>query len=136
MVASRGSLQEADTTTVWDKAAVAKFLTVRASVSSKASLGPASTKAAPIVIKTTSDETTSSGSGNATISKVAQELVAGLDHGGLAGVHAFWTTDRGVPPEFDGKLLGKCRDELGRDLSLIERRAARSAFSAAVKAKS
>jgi uncharacterized LabA/DUF88 family protein len=132
---SKALLQEADTTTVWDKDLVAKFLKVRPSVSSKASLGPASAKSAPIVVKTTSAETNSGGA-DATLSKVAHDLVDGLDQGGLAGVHAFWTTDRGVPPEFDGKLLGKCRDELGRDLSLLERRTARTAFSTAVKSKS
>src|ERR1700687_6234319 len=49
--------------------------------------------------------------------------------------YTFWETERGVPRELDGGLLGKCRDELGRDLVLREKREARNAFGEAVKAK-
>lgn len=126
---SKALLQEADTTYVWDKAFVATFLSVRPNVTSTATLGtstgPAST--AVIVVETTG--------GPSKIAGVAIALVATLNDDEIKGVHAFWVNERGVPPEFDGKLLGKCRNELGRDLALGERREARNAFSAAVKAK-
>jgi hypothetical protein len=69
------------------------------------------------------------------VTEIATALVATLNEEQIKGVHTFWATERGVPPEFDGKLLGKCRDELGRDLVLKERREARNAFGTAVKAK-
>jgi hypothetical protein len=44
-------------------------------------------------------------------------------------------TAHAVPPEFDGKLLGLCRAELGLDLTIQERRHARARFTEAVKAR-
>lgn len=126
---SKALLQEADTTSVWDKALVSTFLSVRPIVTSTATLGtsagPASTVG--IVVETTG--------GVSKITEIATALVASLSDEEVKGVYAFWETERGVPREFDGKLLGKCRDELGRDLALRERREAREAFGAAVKAK-
>jgi uncharacterized LabA/DUF88 family protein len=126
---SKALLQEADTTSVWDKALVSTFLSVRPTVTSTATLGtsagPAST--AGIVVETTG--------GVSKVTEIATALVATLNEEQIKGVHTFWATERGVPPEFDGKLLGKCRDELGRDLVLKERREARNAFGTAVKAK-
>jgi uncharacterized LabA/DUF88 family protein len=125
---SRALMQEADTTSVLEKEDVAKFLNVRATVQSGGTLGPAtdaSLEAAAVVVETSSDDDR--------IISVAAAIVATIDADGIKGVHDFWTTQRGVPPQFDGKLLGKCRAELGRDLSLAERRQARAAFSDAVK---
>jgi hypothetical protein len=63
------------------------------------------------------------------------DLVASIDKAGIAGVHTFWQTSRGVPPEFDGRLLALCRTELGRDLSLSERKQARTCFGEAIKSR-
>lgn len=125
---SKALMQEADTTSVWEKPTIAKFLTVRPSVKSTGTLGPAtSVKEASVVVETSSDESP--------IVQVVAAIVAEIDADGIRGVHAFWATERGVPPEFDGKLLGKCREQLGRDLTLVERRQARAAFATAVKSK-
>jgi uncharacterized LabA/DUF88 family protein len=128
---SKALMQEADTTSVWEKLTIAKFLTVRPSVKSTGTLG--STTSAGAIAKSVVVETSSNGSSS--IIRIAAALVATLDAEGIKGVHEFWTTQRGVPPEFDAKLLGKCREELGRDLTLVERRHARNAFGDAVKAK-
>lgn len=129
---SRALMQEADTTSVWEKATIATFLTARPSVKSTGTLGPTTSvvPAAPdsVVVETSSNE-------SSPISRVAVAIVTAIDTDGIKGVHNFWTTQRGVPPEFDGKLLGKCREQLGRDLTLAERRQARAAFSEAVKSK-
>lgn len=102
---------------------------MRATATSTATLGTSAGPAsvAGIVVQTTG--------GISKITDRATALVATLSDEQIKGVHTFWATERGVPPEFDGKLLGKCRDELGRDLALKERREARNAFGTAVKAK-
>lgn len=128
---SKALMQEADTTSVWEKPTVAKFLTVRPSVKSTGTLGPI-TSVSPVATEPVVVETSSNDS---PIVRVAAAIVSAIDADGIKGVHEFWETQRGVPPEFDGKLLGKCREELGRDLSLNERRQARAAFSEAVKSK-
>ncbi|MCG2628850.1 NYN domain-containing protein [Bradyrhizobium sp. WYCCWR 13023] len=122
---SKALLQEADTTGVWDKALVSTFLSERPAVTTTATLGPAS---APIEIPTTSGD-------SSTIIAVATAMVDTLEGHQLKGIHVYWETERGVPPEFDGKLLARCRDELGRDLIHREKRDARNAFSSAVRAK-
>ncbi|KQT05930.1 MULTISPECIES: NYN domain-containing protein [unclassified Bradyrhizobium] len=125
---SKALMQEADTTSVLEKADVAKFLVVRPSVQSSGTLGAATeawAEVAHVEVQTSS--------GDDRISRVAASIVASIDAEGIKGIHEYWATQRGVPPEFDGKLLGQCRAELGRDLSLEERRQAREAFSSAVR---
>jgi uncharacterized LabA/DUF88 family protein len=126
---SKALLQEADTTSVWDKAFVSTFLSLRPNVSSTATLGSivGPPSAPSIVVPTTS--------GASKIAAIATALAVTLDEDQIKGVHTYWASDRGVPPEFDGKLLAKCRDEIGRDLAHKERREARDAFAIAVKAK-
>jgi uncharacterized LabA/DUF88 family protein len=130
---SKALLQEADTTAVWEKDTISSFLSIRPSVTSGGTLGSprlsnSKQETTPFVVVETSAT-------DSPMVKVAMELVAAIDEDGIKGVHAFWKSDRGVPPEFDGKLLGKCRTELGRDLTLAERREARAAFSTAVKSR-
>jgi uncharacterized LabA/DUF88 family protein len=127
---SRGSqskllLQEADTTTEWNQHIIKQILSIRPSTTVGATLGPT-----PTSVKVSVGSSLDS-----RIGKVATDLVASIEKDGIKGIFTFWTTERGVPPEFDGKLLGLCRDELGRDLTLSERRHARACFSEAVKAK-
>lgn len=126
---SKALMQEADTTSVWEKDIVEKFLTVRPSVKSSGTMGAVSvsenTTAETIIVETSSD--------GDPIAQAAIAIVSAMNVEAIQGVHEYWKTQRGVPPEYDGKLLGSCRTALGRDLTLVERRQARSAFSAAVK---
>jgi hypothetical protein len=46
-----------------------------------------------------------------------------------------WLTDRRIPPEFDRRLLAKCRDAVGHNLDIDEKRFVRVEFSDAVKTK-
>jgi hypothetical protein len=66
---------------------------------------------------------------------VAQQFAANLTDGDLKSLIANWTTQKGVPPEFDGRLLAKSRAEIGRDLDMDEKRFARMKFEDAVHAK-
>jgi uncharacterized LabA/DUF88 family protein len=129
---SRGSqakalLQEADTTSEWDKATVAKFLSIRSVPSTAATAAPAVVPA-PVAAPTSPATETQ-------LDSVVQTFAGALTDGDIKSLLTFWSTHKGVPPEFDGRLLARCRTEIGRDLSSNEKRLARERFSDAVRAK-
>jgi hypothetical protein len=130
---SKSLLQEADTTTEWDKATVAKFLTVR-SVSAVAT--PTTIAGFVKAVPPVSAEPGPAPAESARLEKVVNELVGSLNGADVKSLMAYWATQRGVPPEFDGKLLSKGRSELNRDLDEFERRFVRRQFTAAVRTKS
>jgi hypothetical protein len=66
---------------------------------------------------------------------VAKDFSANLVEGDIKSLMAYWTTQKGVPPEFDGRLLAKSRTEIGRDLDMDEKRFVRIEFSNAVQSK-
>jgi uncharacterized LabA/DUF88 family protein len=117
---SKALLQEADTTSEWDATTVAKFLSLR-------SVPAAGTVAATVV--------TAPPRGVA--APVASPPVAAPaeTEGDIKSLIAYWSTQKGVPPEFDRRLLAKSRDEIGRDLVIEEKRFARAEFIEAVKTK-
>jgi hypothetical protein len=111
-------LQEADTTTEWDQQTVRRFLSERA-------------------ISSPSRVTTSSTPTDKAEDKVAKSQVAGIDHRlelaakefadalqatDIEGLSAYWATARGLPPEFDRRLLPTGRHALGRDLEPHEKK--------------
>lgn len=124
IVPSRGSqaltlLQEADTTQEWDAATVGKFLAHK----------PAAVVA---IVRPTQGSALGSMAGatpaETIIEGVAQTLMSKLDSSDLAALNSYRLTQRGVPPEYDGKLLGQARLVLGRDLDGKEKRHLRSSF--------
>jgi NYN domain len=122
---SRFPLQEADTTTEWNQHIIERILSAR----------PGGTVTATLAPSPTSISVTVAADLDPRIDKVALDLVATMDEEEIKAVHTFLDTARRVPPEFDGKLLGLCRDELGRDLTIRERRHARARFSEAVETR-
>ena len=107
---SRQLLQEADTTTEWLRETVEKFLAVR----------EPKTHPAPTAISIASNEVEPTiGPENlsdlAKIESVVEDVVGGLSAADVEGVFAYWKNERGVPKEFDGRMLGRCRGELERD---------------------
>ena len=122
---SRLLLQEADTRREWNQGIIEQILSVRPSATVTATLGPSP---APVSVTVAADL-------DPRIEKVALALVAAMDEAESKGVRTFLETTYHVPPEFDGKLLGLCRAELGRDLTIQERRHARARFSEAIKAR-
>ncbi|MCJ2102492.1 NYN domain-containing protein [Methylobacterium sp. E-046] len=128
-------LQEADTSTEWDRATVSKFLTV------KPARAPAPLPApgpAPSTGGTELPEAEGSLFADvdlANIERVAEYLVDGLDTTELNDLTLFWKSSSGVPREFDGRLLGYCRTEIKRDLSQAEKRHARAKFCEKAKAR-
>lgn len=119
---SRQLLQEADTTTEWDKATVAKFLTYSAPEI-----------AAPAAVVATSPEQPADTPPE--LDTVATTYAAAIDDSEVANLKTLWRTSGGIPPEFDGRLLARCRAELGRSLTLDERHQIRAKFKACVAAR-
>ncbi|HER25809.1 MAG TPA: NYN domain-containing protein [Rhodospirillales bacterium] len=129
---SRGSqsnqlLQEADTTTEWGAGTIGSCLSVRQS-------GADETKEA--VEFTTSESSlkaTEEDQISAKIEASVQTFVAALTEVEIEGIVAYWRTERGVPPEFDGKMLPICRAAIGRNLERPEIKHLRTCFQQCVK---
>lgn len=133
---SKALLQEADTTSEWDAATVSKFLSIRSvpapsvatpTIVAKLLAGKQSPALAPAPTEPT--EATR-------LQVVAKDFADSLVDGDLKSLNSYWMTQRGVPPEFDGRLLAKSRAAIGRDLDIDERRFVRLQFTDAVKSKS
>jgi uncharacterized LabA/DUF88 family protein len=129
---SKALLQEVDTTTEWDKATVEKFLSVR---SLPAPTVPAVSATGATLASTIPSGLAGPPVGNAKIKNVAETLAKALNEADVKGLAAYWTTQRGLPPEFDGKLLALSREAINRDLDLRERRFARAEFTSAVESR-
>lgn len=132
MVPSRGSqshqlLQEADTTTEWQADTIASFLALREVASLEPSI-------VAMGLASTSLERVPAGDPASQIEAAVAAFVANLTDIDLEGVLAYWVTERGVPADFDRRLLPICRDALGRQLERLEMRQMRSAFQKAVQA--
>jgi uncharacterized LabA/DUF88 family protein len=132
---SKALLQEADTTSEWTKATVAKFLSIRSLPSRSDATGP--------VLAVSVPTPKSHASPNALVDKeIADQIelatidfVGELSGGDVKSLMAHWTTQRSIPPEFDGRLLARSRTRIGRGLDTTEKRFARTRFADAVRAK-
>jgi len=137
---SRNLQQEADTTTEWDQQTVAKFLSA-VPISSPVSSQPTTAASATSPNNTGGPVTPTSTGLTPTITVLAQIEVVVDAYAGIlldtevSKLKAHWSGVFGIPPEYDGKLIAKCRAEIGRDLALDERRHARARFKATVSAR-
>lgn len=111
-------LHEADTTTEWDAEIVTRFLSVRTP--------------APAV-PTVSAQAETLVPDDVALTQVVEQFVNAMTADEVEGVAVFWQSQRGVPSEYDGKLLARSRDVLSRDLDPAERRTVRAHFSSLVK---
>lgn len=134
---SRQLRQEADTTTEWDRITVAKFLALR--VPAPASPTTPTQSTAPLTATVTASAASVAAAVTAPIAaqlaSIANTLASALTTSDLAGCAAYWKTQRGVPGDFDGKLIARGRAEIGRDLSVDEKRHIRRMFTSAVRAR-
>jgi uncharacterized LabA/DUF88 family protein len=133
---SRGSqspqlLQEADTTSEWSAETVSKFLSIRAAKNEKPVEIIAKNDVAELgLVATDSDNKT-----EILLLGAVTEFVQLLEEADLDGIAAYWETDRGVPFDFDRKLLPCGRQALGRELERHEIKVVRRAFQAQVKTR-
>ena len=66
---------------------------------------------------------------------LAKDFADTLTEGDVKSLISYWMTQRGLPPEVDGRLLAKSRAGIGRDLDNGEKRFARVQFIDAVRSK-
>lgn len=111
-------LQEADTKSIWQGRDVAGFLAIK----------PSAMQAQPPATSRGADA-------SATIRTVAEDLAESFEPAQVQAFHAYREKSSGLPPEFDGKLLGKARDAIGRDLTATEKKMARGVLVEALKAR-
>ena len=129
---SQHLLQEADTTNEWDAATVAKFLFVRPpKLTAEIAKEPAMT---PILRPEASTVPVAAGT-ETPLDAVVEAFVETLVDSDLDGISVYWETERGVPSEFDRKLLPCGRTALGRNLERDEIKHVRAKFQALVKAR-
>ncbi|TIN30951.1 MAG: NYN domain-containing protein [Mesorhizobium sp.] len=132
---SRGSqshqlLQEADTTYEWNAEIIATFLSMRVAKAEK----PMAEHAEAILVPAAKPEgEQKNGKETSVLDAAVSDFVQTLEDSDLDGIVAYWETDRGVPFDFDRKLLPCGRQALGRDLERDEIRLARSHFQSLVK---
>lgn len=133
---SRGSqshqlLQEADTTSEWDETTVRKFLSIRQLVVLDGP-GAVASKLEPIASGVSIGVPCDGGS---LLENAIKEFVQSLEDTDVDGIAAYWGNNRGVPADFDRKLLPCGREALGRNLEREEIRHARRTFQILVKAR-
>jgi uncharacterized LabA/DUF88 family protein len=121
--------QEADTTFEWDRETVKKFLSVRKVDVPLKEEAEAST--APVEALVVSDE---SDSDQLIIVEVVRAFVGKFEESDLAAIEVFWKDNRGVPREFDGKILARAGEKLGRRLTKEEMQTVRVEFKRQVEA--
>lgn len=131
IIPSRGSqshqlLQEADTTKEWGAEAVASFMTIREPVADGSARAPVSATVEATLVTTVH-------LGDDVVMQTVTKFVDEMTEAEIQGVEAYWKTERGVPQEFDRKLLPICGEALGRNLEREEIRQMRSRFQQAVK---
>lgn len=129
---SRGSqskqlMQEADTTTEWDREDVSNFLSL---------ITTPPERSVPLIVTadvgaaTAVDDSTDAVS---VLGRVVEAVCAALKDSEVADLKAHWEAQSGVPPEFDGKLIARGRDALGRILDHGEKATMRSLFKRKVR---
>jgi uncharacterized LabA/DUF88 family protein len=122
---SQQLLQEADTTTEWERATIATFLSVRETLTAPRDTALAAT--APAISRQQADLV------GGKLAMAVQTFVDSLVKTDIEGIEAYWETARGVPPDLDRKLLPICGAAIGRKLEREEIREMRSHFQNAVK---
>lgn len=130
IVPSRGSqsrllIQEADTCTEWSAETIASFLSLRA-----ISPNPLEAQERPPAAPVSSSEGMRP---LEAIERSVQTFVDALSAADILGILAYWKTERGVPADFDRKLLPSCRAALGHNLEPDETKHMRSCFQRFVR---
>ena len=122
---SRGSqslslMQEADTTSEWDKATVSKFLSYKQ----------------PAAVPAPAYQQQSTPVDASTLDGVAQSMFSSLDSDDITAFELFQKTRRGLPSEIDGRLLANARSLIGRNLDNDEKKHIRATMVKLLQGKS
>ena len=122
---SQHLLHEADTTSEWSASTISAFLTVREDKAPKIE--------AAIEIETR--QSSDPKDPLPTIEVSVSAFVAELTPSDLEGIAAYWETARGVPKDFDKRLLPSCGKSIGRSLERHEITHMRTRFQAEVRSR-
>ncbi|QSL85923.1 NYN domain-containing protein [Pseudomonas atacamensis] len=122
---STSLIQEADTHIEWSPAVINAFLSVRQTVvePEAVEIPPAGDNLPPAADVDLSPEEVA-----ARMEQTVSAVVNALVLNDLTALKELLKSSNSVPREFDGKLLGKSRDAIGRDLTQAEKGLARSRF--------
>jgi hypothetical protein len=133
---SKALLQEADTTSEWTKATVAKFLSIRSSPAKPDSVSPVAV-ALPLkeLHAPSNSDVPADRSVAQQIASTTDDFVKKLSDGDEKSLLVYWKTHGRIAPEFDGRLLTRCRSEIQRNLDVTEKRLVRSKFVDALHAR-
>ena len=132
IVPSRGSqshqlIREADTCTEWQAETIASFLSLR-------TINPTPLEALERPQTAVAPVSSSEGLRDLEmIERSVQTFVTALSAADIQGILAYWKTERGIPADFDRKLLPSCRAALGRNLEPDETKHMRSCFQRLVR---
>jgi len=121
-------LQEADTTSEWDQAAIAKFMSIKSPLSV-----PQAPELGQSRKKTPQPPEVSQSGLVLDLQRVCASIVDQMDSSKFIEIEQFWKTERGLPRDVDSPLLGKCRDAIQRDLTPLEKKQARALVIASLK---
>lgn len=114
---------EADTTSVWDKDVVSRFLSLRAVSTTVAPSAGAAVPAPQIAVEPSCDPA---------VQAVVDNTVSSLEQADLNSIKAFWESNRGVPSDFDRKMLAQARQATGKELDVNGKRGMRAYFRSKV----
>jgi uncharacterized LabA/DUF88 family protein len=122
---STSLIQEADTHIEWSPAVINAFLSVRQTVvePEAVEIPPAGDNLPPAADVDLSPEEVA-----ARMEQTVSAVVNALVLNDLTALKELLKSSNSVPREFDGRLLGKSRDAIGRDLTQAEKGLARSRF--------
>lgn len=122
---STSLIQEADTHIEWSPAVINAFLSVRQAVvePEAVEIPPVGDNLPPAAEVDLSPEEVS-----ARMEQTVSAVVNALVLNDLTALKELLKSSNSVPREFDGRLLGKSRDAIGRDLTQAEKGLARSRF--------
>lgn len=119
-------MQEADTTIEWGPEIVRRFLSLRAAPVI-VDPTPAPVAAAPVAVAAATTETTGF---DPRLELAVKDMVDALKPSDIEALAAYWKTSRGVPSEFDRRLLPLGRSAIGDDLDTDQKRFVRARFAA------
>ncbi len=133
---SRGSqssqlIQEADTTSEWTRETVRSFLFLPVEIDQL----EARILSSQILEHDPSASDTLHLNIEETIHNAVGEFVSKLEKTDFIAIEIYWKTDRGIPVEYDRRLLPICRDAIGRNLEREEIKIMRRHFQRTVKSK-
>jgi uncharacterized LabA/DUF88 family protein len=127
-------IQESDTHTKWSADIIQSFLSIRQPRANRKLDEEPQQHKAPSAQAQNAPEL-SEAEAEQTLSATATDIATELVQNDLLKLKELFQSTSSIPPEFDGKLLGRSRDAIERDLSQPEKSFVRKKFRELVKSR-